>query len=142
MAESRKYGTPVDAVVTCGNLPELRSLTMPLIEELDVEVETLDSLEGLVVKPQVAEKLAEWAPAHPDRVRRRDRARHPAVGSVEEDRALEHRRAPTCAPRRSPRLVAGIALSLVRAREVAQRGRAAPPAASIPSTAPKSNPPR
>src|SRR5436190_5581392 len=63
MAESRKFGTPVDAVVTCGNLPDLRSLTMPLIEELDVEVETLDSLEGLVVKPQVAEKLAEWAPA-------------------------------------------------------------------------------
>jgi hypothetical protein len=63
MAEARKYGTPVDAVVTCGNLPELRSLTMPLIEELDVEVETLDSLDGLVVKPQAAEKLAEAAPA-------------------------------------------------------------------------------
>ena len=63
IAESRKFGTPVDAVVTCGNLPDLRSLTMPLIEELDVEVETLDSLEGLVVKPQVADKLAEWAPA-------------------------------------------------------------------------------
>ena len=63
MAEARKFGTPVDAVVTCGNLPDLRSLTMPLIEELDVEVETLDSLEGLVVKPQAAEKLAESAPA-------------------------------------------------------------------------------
>jgi outer membrane biosynthesis protein TonB len=63
IAEARKSGTPVDAVVTCGNLPDLRSLTMPLIEELDVEVETLDSLEGLVVKPQLAEKLAESAPA-------------------------------------------------------------------------------
>ena len=63
MAEARKSGTPVDAVVTCGNLPDLRSLTMPLIEELDVEVETLDSLEGLVVKPQLAEKLADSAPA-------------------------------------------------------------------------------
>jgi hypothetical protein len=63
MAEARKFGTPVDAVVTCGNLPDLRSLTMPLIEELDVEVETLDSLEGLTVKPQVAEKLSEMAPA-------------------------------------------------------------------------------
>ena len=63
IAEARKSGTPVDAVVTCGNLPDLRSLTMPLIEELDVEVETLDSFEGLVVKPQVAEKLAESAPA-------------------------------------------------------------------------------
>jgi hypothetical protein len=63
IAEARKSGTPVDAVVTCGNLPDLRSLTMPLIEELDVEVETLDSFEGLTVKPQVAEKLAESAPA-------------------------------------------------------------------------------
>jgi hypothetical protein len=63
MAEARKAGTPVDAVVTCGNLPDLRSLTMPLIEELDVEVETLDSLEGLVVKPQAVERLRELAPA-------------------------------------------------------------------------------
>jgi hypothetical protein len=63
MAAARTAGTPVDAVVTCGNLPDLRSLTMPLIDELDVEVETLDSLEGLVVTPQVAEKLSEWAPA-------------------------------------------------------------------------------
>ena len=63
IAEARKSGTPVDAVVTCGNLPDLRSLTMPLIEELDVEVETLDSYEGLVVQPQVAEKLAASAPA-------------------------------------------------------------------------------
>jgi hypothetical protein len=63
MAEARKSGTPVYAVVTCGNLPDLRSLTMPLIEELDVEVETLDSFEGLVVKPPVAEKLLESASA-------------------------------------------------------------------------------
>jgi hypothetical protein len=63
MAEARKSGMPVDAVVICGNLPELRALTMPLIEELDVEVETLDSFEGLIVKPPVAEKLAESAPA-------------------------------------------------------------------------------
>ncbi len=59
LAEARKAGTPVDAIVTCGNLPDLRSLTMPLIEELDVEVETLDSLDGLVVKPQVVEKLGD-----------------------------------------------------------------------------------
>src|SRR5258708_4310313 len=52
MAEARKSGTPVAAVVTCGNLPDLRSLTMPLIEDLDVEAETLDSLEGLGGKPQ------------------------------------------------------------------------------------------
>jgi hypothetical protein len=37
------------SVVTCGDLPDLRSLTMPLIEELDIEVETLDTLEGMDV---------------------------------------------------------------------------------------------
>ena len=63
MAEARKAGTPVSAIVTCGNLPDLRSLTMPLIEELDLEVETLDSLDGLVVTPGVADKLADSAPA-------------------------------------------------------------------------------
>ncbi len=63
MAEARKQGTLVDAVVTCGNLPDLRSLTMPLIEELDVEVETLDSLEGLDVKPPVADRISEAAAA-------------------------------------------------------------------------------
>jgi hypothetical protein len=57
-------GTNVDAVVTCGDLPELRSLTMPLIEELDLEVETLDSLEGLrPVGRAKLERLAESAPA-------------------------------------------------------------------------------
>jgi hypothetical protein len=40
-------GVAVERAVSCGNLPELRSLTMPLIEELDLEVETLDSIEGL-----------------------------------------------------------------------------------------------
>ena len=39
----------VGSVVTCGDLPDLRSLTMPLIEELDIEVETLDTLEGMDV---------------------------------------------------------------------------------------------
>ncbi len=54
----------VDRVVTCGNLPDLRSLTMPLIEELDIEVETLDSARGL--RASVAAKmdrLTEIAPA-------------------------------------------------------------------------------
>jgi hypothetical protein len=63
MLEARKAGTPVDAVVTCGNLPDLRALTMPLIEELDVEVETLDSLEGLVVKAPSMERVEQTAPA-------------------------------------------------------------------------------
>ncbi len=58
------HGIPVDAVVTCGDLPELRSLTMPLIEELDLEVETLDSMEGLrPVGKAKLERLAETAPA-------------------------------------------------------------------------------
>lgn len=62
MAAAIDKGTRVEAVVTCGNLPDLRSLTMPLIEELDVEVETLDSLEGLEVAPDVADRLADTAP--------------------------------------------------------------------------------
>jgi hypothetical protein len=63
MAIAREKGSPVEAIVTCGNLPDLRSMTMPLIEELDVEVETLDSLEGLTVKPAAADRLQEMAPA-------------------------------------------------------------------------------
>lgn len=42
-----EHQTAVETVVTCGDYPDVRSLTMPLIEELDVEVETLDSLEGI-----------------------------------------------------------------------------------------------
>ena len=61
IASARQKGTTVDGIVTCGNLPDLRSLTMPLIEELDVEVETLDSLEGLVVAPDAADRLSEAA---------------------------------------------------------------------------------
>src|SRR6266545_4328562 len=58
------HGIQVDAAVTCGDLPELRSLTMPLIEELDLEVETLDSMEGLrPVGKARFERLAEAAPA-------------------------------------------------------------------------------
>ena len=63
MAAAIEKDTRVDAIVTCGNLPDLRSLTMPLIEELDVEVETLDSLEGLDVAPDVADRLADVAQA-------------------------------------------------------------------------------
>jgi len=58
------HGVEVDAAVTCGDLPELRSLTMPLIEELDLEVETLDSLEGMRPAGTARhERLAEYAPA-------------------------------------------------------------------------------
>jgi hypothetical protein len=62
VGESR--GLSVNGVVTCGDLPELRSLTMPLIEELDVEVETLDSTDGLRAAGTVsAERLRESASA-------------------------------------------------------------------------------
>jgi hypothetical protein len=37
------YGAHVASIVLCGNLPNLRSLAMLLIAELDIEVETLDS---------------------------------------------------------------------------------------------------
>ena len=58
------HGASVDAVVTCGDLPELRSLTMPLIEELDLEVETLDSTEGLRAAGKMkADRLTGAAPA-------------------------------------------------------------------------------
>jgi len=63
IAAAKQKGTTVDGIVTCGNLPDLRALTMPLIEELDIEVETLDSLEGLTMKPELADKLSEVAPA-------------------------------------------------------------------------------
>jgi hypothetical protein len=39
----RSHGAKVSRIVTCGSLPDLRSLTMPLAEEFDVEIETLDS---------------------------------------------------------------------------------------------------
>src|SRR3954470_12188109 len=63
LAAAKQKGTTVDGIVTCGNLPDLRALTMPLIEELDIEVETLDSLEGLQVKPELADKIGDAAPA-------------------------------------------------------------------------------
>lgn len=58
------HGVDVTTAVTCGDLPELRSLTMPLIEELDLEVETLDSIDGLrAVGRARGERFAESAPA-------------------------------------------------------------------------------
>jgi hypothetical protein len=63
IAAARQLGFRVAALVTCGDLPDLRSLTMPLIEELDLEVETLDSLEGLDVQPGLRDRAVELAPA-------------------------------------------------------------------------------
>ena len=63
LADARAQGARLDALVTCGNLPDLRSLTMPLIEELDMEVETLDSLDGLIVAPAILDRATELAPS-------------------------------------------------------------------------------
>jgi hypothetical protein len=58
------HGAVVERAITCGDLPDLRSLTMPLIEELDLEVETLDSTEGLdPVGRARSDRFAESAPA-------------------------------------------------------------------------------
>jgi hypothetical protein len=50
-------GVVPGAIVTCGNLPDLRSLTMPLIEELDIEVETLDTLEAVDLNGRVDREI-------------------------------------------------------------------------------------
>jgi hypothetical protein len=39
------YGVEASSVCLCGSLPDLRSLSMLLIEEIDLEVETLDSVQ-------------------------------------------------------------------------------------------------
>jgi hypothetical protein len=46
------YGTTVTSTVVCGNLPNLRSLAMLLIEEMDIEVEILDAED--LLEPSVA----------------------------------------------------------------------------------------
>lgn len=59
-----EHGVAVNGAVTCGDLPDLRSLTILLIEELDLEVETLDSLDGFdVAKSALADRAIEYAPA-------------------------------------------------------------------------------
>lgn len=44
---ARLDGAPLAQVCICGGLPDLRSMTIPLMQRLDVEVETLDSLFGI-----------------------------------------------------------------------------------------------
>jgi hypothetical protein len=46
-AARRQHGARVDRVLLCGPLPGLRALAAPLIEELDLEVETLDGISGV-----------------------------------------------------------------------------------------------
>jgi len=66
-----EHGAAPGGIVTCGDLPELRSLTMPLIEELDIEVETLDTLEDLDLHRSV-----DRAGPHAPRARRRQLLPH------------------------------------------------------------------
>ena len=74
------YGVTVTSVVACGNLPDLRSLAMLLIEEMDLEVETLDSAELLEpgVAPGTLDGCGRVAPAGG---RRRIVGREPRAGS-------------------------------------------------------------
>jgi hypothetical protein len=47
----------------CGDMPEIRSLTAPLIERLNIEVETLDSLDGIDMDrlPEPADQFVDQA---------------------------------------------------------------------------------
>ena len=51
----------VAQVLLCGDMPEIRSLTAPLIERLNIEVETLDTLDGIDTET-LPEGFAERAP--------------------------------------------------------------------------------
>ena len=53
------YGVAVTSIVACGNLPGLRSLAMLLIQEMDFEVETLDSAD--LLEPGAAAGFGESA---------------------------------------------------------------------------------
>ena len=62
----QERGVEIDRAITCGTVPDLRSLTMPLIRELDIEFETLDSMEGLRSPAAVASFHA-FTPSAPAR---------------------------------------------------------------------------
>ena len=61
----------VTHVLVCGDAPDLRSLTGPLMHELNVEVETLDGLEGLDIA---------HLPEPADQFRAKVAALRPAIG--------------------------------------------------------------
>jgi hypothetical protein len=58
-----QYGIAVDSAVTSGTIPDLRTLTMPLISELNIEFETMDSAAGIDAAGESAAVVVEWAPA-------------------------------------------------------------------------------
>jgi hypothetical protein len=55
------HGVQVTSVLACGNLPNLRSLSMLLIEEMDIEVETLDSID--LLDPHGGARFVDIVPA-------------------------------------------------------------------------------
>jgi hypothetical protein len=57
----KRYGTSIDVAITSGNVPDLRSLTMPLIDALDIEFETLDSPSGLKASGPVGAAVGQTA---------------------------------------------------------------------------------
>ena len=60
-AIEKRYNTGIAVAITSGNVPDLRSLTMPLIQELDIEFETLDSVNGLKASGRVGAAVAQNA---------------------------------------------------------------------------------
>jgi hypothetical protein len=57
------YGVKVTSAVACGTVPDLRSLMMLLIDEIDLEVETLDSIDLLLQPPAAGGRLGDVAAA-------------------------------------------------------------------------------
>lgn len=58
IAETRRQGVRVDRIVLCGAAPGVRMLAAPMIEELDLEVETLDGVGGVLVPDAAADDAA------------------------------------------------------------------------------------
>jgi hypothetical protein len=56
------YGVTVTSAIACGDLPDLRSVMMLLIDEIDLEVETLDSID-LLQPPEAGGRLDDAAAA-------------------------------------------------------------------------------
>jgi hypothetical protein len=115
----------VTSAIACGNLPDLRSLSMLLIEELDLEVDTLDSatlLDLPRIDPSAHARLAESIPALqlasaaasldftgvPSGI-----ADDPGAGAVDDTGAQPGAPPPSAAPRRSRALRIAAAASLI-----------------------------
>jgi hypothetical protein len=104
------HGVQVTSVLACGNLPNLRSLSMLLIEEMDIEVETLDSTD--LLDSQSGARFIDIVPALQLAAGATSHHVHKAVGFGSDDRSSGHplqdpreqpvKPAPRPAPRRSP----------------------------------------